>query len=156
MNEEPFFPNMKADADELLKLDNQLCFPLYACSKEVVHRYAPLLEPLNLTYTQYICMMVLWEEGETSVHALGERLFLDSGTLTPLLKKLEAKGYVERIRSETDARVLMVRLTFTGHALKQHARYVPVQMGACIGLSLEEAAELDRLLHKVLDSIHDQ
>ncbi|MDD5800608.1 MAG: MarR family transcriptional regulator [Coriobacteriales bacterium] len=137
-------------ADELLRLDNQLCFPLYACSKEVVRRYAPFLDPLGLTYTQYICMMVLWEEGQVSVSHLGERVYLDSGTLTPLLRKLEQKGYVRRERSSEDARQVLVSLTPEGRQLKERAAKVPLQIVDCFDLSPEDARQLKRLLLKVL------
>lgn len=141
--------------DELLRLDNQLCFPLYACSKEVVRRYTPFLEPLGLTYTQYICMMVLWEEGSVTVSHLGERVLLDSGTLTPLLRKLEQKGYVHRERSVEDARQLLVSLTPEGLALKERAASVPGSIGSCFDLPPDEAKELKRLLLKLLKSSHD-
>ncbi|MCR5161619.1 MAG: MarR family transcriptional regulator [Lachnospiraceae bacterium] len=140
-------------AYDTLKLENQLCFPLYACSKEVVRRYKPLLDRLDLTYTQYITMMVLWEERETNVHDLGQRLFLDSGTLTPLLKKLEAKGYLERHRSQQDERNLIVTVTDKGMALRERAVDVPAQMGACISLTSEEAAFLYRILYKILNTV---
>lgn len=104
-----------------LKLSNQLCFPLYACAKEIVRRYKPYLDELDLTYTQYIAMMVLWEKKEMNVKELGECIYLDSGTLTPLLKKLEAKGYVERHRSKEDERNLIIRITETGEALRTRA-----------------------------------
>ena len=140
-------------ADELLKLDNQLCFPLYACAKEVVRRYTPFLDDLGLTYTQYLVMMALWEHGTLSVTQLGERIYLDSGTLTPLLKKLEAKGLVTRVRSAADERRLDIGLTDAGRALKQHAAAVPPAMGECVGLDLEEAVQLSTLLRKVLANV---
>lgn len=146
---------MAIPADELLKLDNQLCFPLYAASKEVVRRYTPLLDELGLTYTQYIAMMVLWEKHEVTAHELGERLYLDSGTLTPMLRKLEDKGLVSRERSAEDARQLMVSLTPAGEALKQRAAQVPLAIGGCIDLSLEEAIQLRQLLDKVLRNVHE-
>ena len=135
-----------------LKLGNQLCFPLYAASREIIRHYRPHLEALDLTYTQYITMMVLWEEGELSVKQLGKRLYLDSGTLTPLLKSLQAKGYVTRKRSEADERVLMVRLTEAGLALREKAVAVPEGMRACVALSEEEAALLYKLLYKLLSN----
>ena len=141
--------------DELLKLDNQLCFPLYACSKEVVRRYAPYLDKLNLTYTQYLVMMALWEYGELSVGELGERLYLDSGTLTPMLKKMEEKNYVERVRSAIDERRVNVRLTDEGAALKEAAREVPLAMGQCVNIEQDDAAELVRLLRKVLVNVRE-
>lgn len=133
-----------------LRLDNQLCFPLYACSKEIVRRYKPLLDPLGLTYTQYICMMVLWEEGESSIAHLGKRLYLDSGTLTPVVRKLEDKGYVARRRDEADERVVDVALTDQGRQLEQRALSVPHAMASCIDLPREDAAALKRLLEKTL------
>lgn len=139
-------------ADELLRLDNQLCFPLYACSKEIIRRYRPLLDPLGLTYTQYICMMALWERDGQTVGQLGRRLCLDSGTLTPLLGKLEGKGYVARGRSAEDSRQVVVRLTEEGRALKARATGVPLAMACEVGLTADEAAQLKGLLGKVLRS----
>lgn len=133
-----------------LRLENQLCFPLYAASREVIRHYRPHLEALDLTYTQYITMMVLWEEREISVKLLGQRLYLDSGTLTPLLKSLEAKDYVTRTRSETDERVVLVRLTEKGLALQERALAVPAGMRACVRLTDDEAATLYKLLYKLL------
>lgn len=135
-----------------LRLDHQLCFPLYACSKEIVRKYAPILKKYDLTYTQYIAMMVLWEEHELSVKKLGERLFLDSGTLTPLLKKLEAKGYVTRQRCVDDERCLTVALTDKGAAMQDDALEIPKEMDGCIKLTQEEAMTLYRLLYKMLDA----
>lgn len=136
---------------EELKLCNQLCFPLYACAKEVVRMYKPYLDEFDLTYTQYIAMLVLWEQEEISVKQLGELLYLDSGTLTPVLKKLEQKGYLHRERSKEDERVLLVTLTEVGEGLKEKAIKIPRQMGACIKLEPEEAQTLHRILHKLLD-----
>ncbi len=141
--------------DELLKLDNQLCFPLYACSKEVVRRYTPYLDALNLTYTQYLVMMALWEHESLSVGELGELLYLDSGTLTPLLKKMEEKGYVKRCRSAADERRVNVELTDAGATLKERAREVPLAMGQCVNIDSEEAAELVLLLRKVLVNVRE-
>lgn len=143
---------MEQDRYAGLRLGNQLCFPLYAASREIIRHYRPHLEALDLTYTQYITMMVLWEEGELSVKQLGKRLYLDSGTLTPLLKSLQAKGYVTRKRSEADERVLMVRLTEAGLALREKAVAVPEGMRACVALSEEEAALLYKLLYKLLSN----
>jgi len=136
-----------------LKLDNQLCFPLYACSKEIVRLYKPFLDEIDLTYTQYIVMMVMWETGEINVKSLGERLYLDSGTLTPLLKKLETKGYITRHRSAEDERNVIIRLTADGEALKKKAVCIPEKMQGCVHLTRDEAFELYRLLHKVLSTI---
>ena len=137
---------------DCLKLENQLCFPLYACSKEVVRRYKPYLDEIDLTYTQYIAMMVMWEHKELSVKALGEYLYLDSGTLTPVLKTLEKKGLVCRARSKEDERVLNVTLTDEGEELKKKAVAIPSLMGSCICLDPQDATELYRILHKMLDS----
>ena len=141
---------------EALRLENQLCFPLYACSKEVVRRYRPLLEPLDLTYTQYIAMMVLWEKKETTVKDLGACLWLDSGTLTPVLKSLEAKGYLVRQRARDDARNVRVILTQKGEALAERAANIPAQMGACLHLSPEDAQQLYTLLYKVLSDFIEE
>ncbi len=138
------------DEYEILKIENQLCFPLYACAKEIVHRYKPYLDPLDLTYTQYITMMVLWEYGQMNVKELGERLYLDSGTLTPLLKKLESKGFVLRERSSEDERLLSVRPTEKGMKLREEAVHVPEKLGACFELSQEEIGTLYQLLYKIL------
>ncbi|MBQ4244907.1 MAG: MarR family transcriptional regulator [Clostridia bacterium] len=139
-----------SDKYDRLKLDNQLCFPLYACSKEVVRRYKPFLDKINLTYTQYITMMVLWEKNEIGVKALGERLYLDSGTLSPLLKTLEKKGLLERKRDEEDERNLRVRITEKGTALRDDAVDIPLKMGACLNIDAEEAQTLYRILHKLM------
>ena len=143
----------KADGDDCLKLENQLCFPLYGCAKEVVRRYRPLLDPFDLTYTQYIVMMVLWSEKQINVKTLGEKLYLDSGTLTPLLKKLESKGYVKRERSLQDERNLNVSITEEGERLKSLLHDVPASMQACVCLEEKEAMELHRLLNKILKVI---
>ena len=133
-----------------LRLSNQLCFPLYAASKEVVRTYKPLLDKLDLTYTQYITMMAMWEHKELNVKELGDILYLDSGTLTPLLKKLESKGYLVRKRSSDDERVVMVTITDEGMRLQDKALSVPRKMASCIQLSPDEARTLVRLLHRVL------
>ena len=135
---------------DVLRLENQLCFPLYAASREVVKRYRPYLEPLGLTYTQYIAMMVFWVQKKCSVKELGEKLYLDSGTLTPVLKSLEAKGFVRRYRSAEDERVLLVELTDAGERLRDEALEVPVKVGGCVKLEPEEAAALYGLLYKLL------
>lgn len=135
---------------DALKLENQLCFPLYACSKEIIRRYKPLLDPLDLTYTQYIALMVLWEKEKNSVKELGEALYLDSGTLSPVLKKLENKNYIIRTRSHEDERSVFITLTNKGLALRKEAVVIPTKMGSCINLEPQEAAEMNRLLLKVL------
>lgn len=141
--------------NDALKLDNQLCFPLYAASREIIKLYHVPLSRLGLTYTQYITMMVLWEEKHINVKELGKRLFLDSGTLTPLLKSLENQGYITRTRSSEDERVLVVELTAQGKKLKSKASNIPHEVGACVNLSPEEAGELYRLLYLLLNNISD-
>ncbi len=138
---------------EQLRLENQLCFPLYACAKEVVRQYRKPLEALNLTYTQYIVMMVLWEFGAMTEGELGKRVHLDSGTLAPLLKRLEKLGLLERIRPENNERKLLLRLTPDGEKLKQKALSVPAAMQACIQLPKEELLKLRELLNKALRSM---
>ena len=140
---------------DALKLENQICFPLYACSREIVKLYRPHLDELDLTYTQYIAMMVLWEEKITNVKSLGRKLYLDSGTLTPVLKSLEAKGYVHRYRSTEDERVLLVELTEQGEALKYAAVDIPAKVGACVALESEEAKQLYQLLYKLLGQMDE-
>ena len=135
-----------------LRLENQLCFPLYACSREIIKKYRPFLAELDLTYTQYIAMMVLWVDKKISVKQLGEKLFLDSGTLTPVLKSLEGKGLVSRKRSSEDERVLFAEITEEGEALRGRAAEIPEKIGCCIPLEDSEAVELYRLLYKVLGS----
>ena len=141
------------DRFEALKLKNQICFPLYACAKEIVRRYKPYLDKIDLTYTQYIVMMVLWEKEACTVKELGECLYLDSGTLTPLLKKLEAKGYITRHRSDEDERNLIVQITETGMKLREEAVLIPQAMSQCIELEPEEAMRLYNTLYKLLGSI---
>lgn len=141
---------------ETLKLQNQLCFPLYAASREVIKQYRPHLDALDLTYTQYIAMMVFWEEQKLSVKELGKKLLLDSGTLTPVLKSLEAKGYVVRSRSKADERVLDVEITESGKALRERAVSVPEKVAGCVKLDTQEAMELYRLLYKVLDALKEE
>lgn len=138
---------------ECLKLDNQLCFPLYACAREVVRLYTPYLNELDLTYTQYVTMMVMWEHKALTVKAAGELLHLDSGTLTPLFKKLEDKGLVTRVRSREDERNLIVSVTEKGEALKDRAVDIPAQLGSCIRMDPSETMELYTLLHKLLQSL---
>ena len=138
--------------NEKLKIENQLCFPLYACSKEIVRKYKSVLDKFNLTYTQYIVMMVMWEEKEINVKSLGERLYLDSGTLTPVLKKLESKNFIKRTRSNLDERNLKILLTPKGIELMDKVQNVPNEIGNCINLSKEESLQLYKLLYKILNN----
>ena len=138
---------------EPLKLSNQLCFPLYACSREMIKLYKPFLDELGLTYTQYITMMVLWEHKAMTVKGLGQELYLDSGTLTPLLKKLEEKGLVTRRRSELDERNLIVTITESGEAMKDAALHIPAEMTKCINLPKEDIRALYRMLHQLLEYV---
>jgi len=136
-----------------LKLDNQLCFSLYASSREIIKLYKPYLSKLDLTYTQYITLLVLWEKSEISVKELGEKLYLDSGTLTPLLKKLESKGLIQRKRSEKDERVMIVTLSEKGMKLKEEAVEIPKNVFCATNLNMEEAIALKNNLTKLLDKI---
>ena len=140
--------------DELLRLDNQLCFALYACSRSLTRLYRPLLKKLEITYPQYLVLMVLWEKNQQSVTELGERLLLDSGTLTPLLKRMEKSSLVARMRSKEDERKVFVKLTQKGEKLKKQAAAIPEQMFCQSGLSVEEfvrvKGDLEDLLKKIL------
>ena len=143
---------MPNDKYECLKLENQLCFPLYACSKEIVRRYKPFLDEIDLTYTQYIAMMVLWEEQSLSIKQLGAKLYLDSGTLTPVLKTLEKKGLLKRERSKEDERNLIITLTKEGELLKDKAVTIPQRLAGCLNLDNESAAQLYTILHKLMEN----
>lgn len=140
---------------EALKIENQICFPLYACSREIIKQYKPFLDEIDLTYTQYIVMMVLWERKVVTVKELGKVLYLDSGTLTPLLKKLELKGLISRNRSEEDERNLMVSITDAGEKLKEEAVNVPQKIVGCMSLEAEEAMQLYRILYKILGQVEE-
>lgn len=140
----------KTEYDDRLKLENQLCFPLYAAARQITGLYTPYLKELGLTYTQYIVFLVLWEHDGIPVGELGRRLYLDNGTLTPLLKKLEAAGYLTRMRDTADERVVTVSLTEQGRTLKEQAKDIPAKVGACIHLDQKEAAALYTLLYKLL------
>ena len=141
---------------DMLLLRNQLCFPIYACAREVIKAYHEPLSALDLTYTQYLVMMVLWEEKKKSVRELGECLYLDSGTLTPLLKKMEAKGYIVRERCPEDERCVIVSLTARGETLRKNAESVPRCMAEKSPLSNEEAETLYKILYKLLHSVHGE
>ena len=147
---------MTQRSDDTLRLENQLCFPLYACAKEVVRRYREPLEPLNLTYTQYIVMMVLWEFGEMTEGELGKKVHLDSGTLAPLLKRLDKAGYINRVRPENNENRLLLSLTEEGERLKEQALGVPPQMQGCIPLSEDELYLLRDLLNRALTGMNEK
>ena len=141
---------------EQLKLENQLCFPLYVCSKEILRKYKPFLSKINLTYTQYLVMMVLWENDKINLKTLGEKLFLDSGTLTPVLIKLEQKGYVKRQKNKIDERNLIVEITKNGSLLKEQAKNIPKSLSQCIPISNEDAYNLYIILNKILKNINKE
>lgn len=141
---------------DCLKLDNQLCFPLYAASKEVTRKYKPFLDKLDLTYTQYIVMMILWEEKELNVKEIGERIYLDSGTLTPLLRKLESKGYIKRNKSSFDERNIIVSITKKGNDLKEKAIDIPNKIGKCVKLDEKEAKFMYDILYKILSNLKEE
>nr|WP_292966247.1 MULTISPECIES: MarR family transcriptional regulator [unclassified Allomuricauda] len=136
-----------------LKLSNQVCFPLYTLAKELVKQYRPLLEDLNLTYPQYLVMMVLWEEGEQSVSEIGDKLNLDSGTLTPLLKRLEQKGIIVRNRKIEDERVVTISLTDKGKQLEKKAQCIPDQMIETLNISASDLEQLKELINKINSQI---
>ncbi len=144
------------DNYESLRLDNQLCFPLYAVSKEIIRKYRPFLDKVGITYTQYIALMVIWEHEKINVKDLGAELFLDSGTLTPVLKNLESKGYVKRVRNKGDERVLTVSSTALGDNLRDKLSAVPKAVASSMKLDKAEAMELYKLLYKVLINISEE
>lgn len=141
------------DKYDVLKIENQLCFPLYACGKEVTRLYKPILDELDLTYTQYVSMMVIWEHKIIRLKDLGDKLYLDSGTLTPLLKKLESKGYISRIIDSNDSRNLMVEVTEKGLELREKALEIPGKIACKIDLDPESAKNFYDTLYKILNSI---
>ena len=143
---------MEYNYHEAMKLTNQLCFPLYAAARNVTSLYTPLLKPLGLTYTQYIVLLVLWEKDGVSVTEIGEKLMLDNGTLSPLLKKLERAGYIERRRCREDDRVVEITVTEKGRELQQLAKNVPQEVAACIDLPVEKAQQLYSLLYELLEN----
>ena len=140
------------DYKEAMKLSNQLCFPLYAAARNVISLYTPWLKPLRLTYTQYLVLLVLWEQDGVTVGELCEKLLLDNGTLSPLLKKMQQAGWLEKRRSPADDRVVVVTLTQAGRDLQQAAKDVPRQVGSCLSLSAEKARELYTLLYELLEN----
>ena len=143
---------MDYDYLEAMKLANQLCFPLYAAARHVTGLYTPVLKPLGLTYTQYIVFLVLWEKDGLTVGEIGEKLLLDNGTLSPLLKKMEQAGYVRRERSREDERVVVITLTEAGRALREKAKDVPAKVAGCLDLPPEKAQTLYGLLYELLEN----
>ncbi len=144
---------MDYDYHEAMKLANQLCFPLYAAARNVTSLYTPWLKPLGLTYTQYIVFLVLWEKDGVSVTEIGERLMLDNGTLSPLLKKMEQAGFVERHRCRKDDRIVEITLTEAGRALQEKAKDIPGHVAGCIDLPAEKARTRYSLLYELLENL---
>ena len=142
---------MEYNYKEAMKLGNQLCFPLYAAARAVTSLYTPYLKPLGLTYTQYILFLVLWEEDGLTVGEICRRLMLDSGTLSPMLKKLRQQGYLDKQQSTADERSFIVTLTEKGRALQEQAKEIPMQVGKCVNLPPEQAKQLYSLLYQLLD-----
>ena len=145
--------NLRTTDFELLKLDNQLCFSLYVCSKEIIKKYKPLLDPFGLTYTGYIIMLALWEEDNITVKDLGKKLYLDSGTLTPMLKKLETQNYIKRIRSSSDERNVFIQLSQKGAELKQEALQIPESLICTLDLEPQYAMQLLKGLHQMMSKL---
>ena len=143
---------MDHDYHEIMRLNNQLCFPLYAAARNVTSLYTPWLKPLGLTYTQYITFLVLWEKDGISVSEIGNKLMLDNGTLSPMLKKMEQSGYIERNRSKEDDRVVIITLTQKGRELQEQAKDIPEKVGSCIDLPIEKARVLYDLLYELLEN----
>ncbi len=139
-----------------LKIENQLCFPLYVCSKEIIRKYKPFLDKIDLTYTQYITMLVLWENDNINIKTLGKKLFLDSGTLTPLLKKLENKNLITRNKNNFDERNMIISLTNKGIKLQEQAKNIPECIGKCINISQKDAITLYELLYKILGDFKNE
>lgn len=138
---------------EMLKLENQLCFPLYAASRKITNKYIPFLKPFGITYTQYIVFLVLWEEDGITVGEIGKKLHLDNGTLTPMLKKLEESDWILRKRSRDDERVVIIKLTEKGYQLKYDLKDIPEKMAECVDISHEDAINLYHILYEIIESI---
>jgi DNA-binding MarR family transcriptional regulator len=142
----------KENTYDALKLENQICFPLYAASREIIKKYRPFLDKIGLTYTQYIAMMVLWEEKSITVKALGKKLFLDSGTLSPVIRSLEEKDFVTKTRDKNDERNVIIAVTKNGEELKEKAKEIPQRIAECVAMDKNDAVLLYTLLHKMLDA----
>ena len=148
--------NKKDYGYELLKLSNQVCFPLYACAKEIIRQYSPMLKKLDLTYTQYIVMMVLWEKNSIGSRDLAKNLHLDYGTLTPFLKKMEQNGFIKKEKNSVDERLLTITLTEKGKSLRDQAVEIPMKMAGCVGLAREELEVLYKLTYKALANMEQR
>lgn len=142
-------------ASNCLNYESQLCFPLYVCSKEIIRKYKPYLDKLDLTYTQYITLLALWEKDNINIKQLGQKIYLDSGTLTPLLKKLEDKGYIKRAKNKEDERNLVIKLTKAGIDLEKEAKNIPEKVGKCANLDETDTKILKQLLNKILTSFNE-
>ncbi|MBR2086034.1 MAG: MarR family transcriptional regulator [Oscillospiraceae bacterium] len=145
---------MDYDYREAMKLENQLCFPLYAAARTITNLYTPYLKPLGLTYTQYLVFLVLWEKDGIAVGEICKKLMLDSGTLSPLLKKMQQQGYLVKIHSKEDERAVLISLTEQGRALQEAAKDIPLHVGKCVELAPEKAKQLYALLYELLDAHH--
>lgn len=143
-----------SELDDTLLFDNQICFPIYSAANSVVRAYTPLLKKLDLTYLQYMVLMLLWQEPNLMVKEIGQRVNLDSGTLTPLLKRLEAKGFVIRTRGKDDERVRMISITKKGMAIKENASSIPTKLACSIGLSREKSLALKSLCQELLATLN--
>lgn len=143
---------MNYDYHEAMKLSNQMCFPLYAASRSVISLYTPWLKPLGLTYTQYLVFLVLWEKDGITVGEICSRLMLDNGTLSPLLKKMQQAGYIDKTRSQEDDRIVLITLTEEGRALQEKAKEIPGKVAECIDLPPEKAQMLYTLLYELLEN----
>lgn len=143
---------MAYDYREAMKLENQLCFPLYAAARSITNLYTPHLKELGLTYTQYIVFLVLWEKDGVPVGEICDRLMLDNGTLSPLLKKMEQEGYLTRQRSKNDERIVTVTLTKEGRELQKKAKDIPLKVGGCVRLTPEKAKTLYSLLYEIMET----
>ena len=147
---------MEYDYKEAMKLDNQLCFPLYAAARSVTSAYTPYLKSIGLTYTQYILFLVLWEKDGLTVGEICKKLMLDSGTLSPVLKKLRQQGYIEKSQSTADERSFIITLTEKGRTLQEKAKFIPLQIGKCVSIAPEKAKLLHDLLYELLDMTSGQ
>ena len=147
---------MEYNYREAMKLDNQLCFPVYAAARAITSVYTPYLKPLGLTYTQYILFLVLWEKDGLTVGEICRRLMLDSGTLSPMLKKLRDQGYIEKKQSETDERSFIITLTDKGRALQEQAKEIPLKVGDCVKIAPDKAKQLYDLLYELIGNTCDQ